>query len=95
MALPSPQGLLDAFMWQRGHSKAGMGDAEPGHFLGEYNPCSFYCLSFSSRLGAAAGTFKACSCNQLVYLTHWQPSGSEHTGICNSDFTDKAIRKGI
>jgi hypothetical protein len=51
MALPSPQGLVDAFMWQRGHSKAGMGDAEPGHFLGEYNPCSFYCLSFSSRLG--------------------------------------------
>ena len=36
MALPSPQGLVDAFMWQRGHSKAGMGDAEPGHFLGEY-----------------------------------------------------------
>jgi hypothetical protein len=51
MALPSPQGFVNAFMWQRGHSKVGMGDAEPGHFLGDYNPSSFYCLSFSSRLG--------------------------------------------
>jgi len=51
MALPSPQGLVDAFMGQRGHSKAGMGDAEPGHFFGENNACSIHCLSFSSRLG--------------------------------------------
>jgi hypothetical protein len=40
--------------------------------FGEYNPCSFHRLSLSSRLGRAAGTFKACSRNQLVYLAHWQ-----------------------
>jgi hypothetical protein len=38
-------------MWQRGHGEAGMGDAEPGHFFGEYNPSRLHRLSLSSRLG--------------------------------------------
>jgi hypothetical protein len=51
MTLPSPQRLIDAFMRQGGHSEAGVGNAQPGHFFGQYNPCGFHRLSLSSRLG--------------------------------------------
>jgi hypothetical protein len=70
MALAAPQRFVDAFVRQRGHGKARMGDAQPGYFFGQDEAGGFHGLPFGPCLHHAADVLEAFSQDQLMHLTH-------------------------
>ena len=76
MPLPSPERFLNASMRQGGHREAGMGNAQPGHFLCQNHSRGFYSLAFSSRLCLAPSAFDAFPQNELMNLSHAVAFGS-------------------
>ena len=76
MPLAAPQRLLDALVRQRGHGEAGMGDAEPRHFLGQDDGGDFDSLPFGPGLRPVAGAFEAFAKDQLMNFTHALHEGS-------------------
>ena len=95
MAFPAPVAVLDAFVRQRGHGKAGMGNAKPAFLVREHGSGGIDGMALGFAPRKCPRTVETVLLDQPVNFTHKQQIDRFISANASGTLLTRAIRKAI